>query len=533
MKKITILSLHLGVGGIEKYISSLSKMLYDDYEIEMIITYKLKEVPSFNINNKIKITYLIDGGPNKDEIKKCIRRKKYFKLITELFKAVKILRLKKSRTKKALKELDTDYLITTRTYETKLANKILKKSNIKLIATDHNYPSKKYKKELIKSTTNYDRLVLVNSEIRDIYRKEIGLKAVSINNFIDEISKEKSDLSTKNIIAVGRLSKEKGFIDLIDIMSIIVKMDKDVKLTLVGDGEEKENIQNRIKELKLENNIRLTGFLNQEEIRSELLKSSIFCMTSLVESFGLVILESMNMGVPVVAFDSSVGPRVLLSDGKGILIKDRNKEEFAKCVIDLLNNNKVLKRFANNAKKSVEEYTPDVIKKEWLSLLKEVGNCSRKRIMFISSTGGHLNEMLMLKSMFNKYNYSLITENTESNKNLKNKYGRKRVGMMIFGTRKHMFTYVFKIIMNSFRSLYYYIKFRPQYIISTGAHTAGPMCLLGHILGSKIIFIETFANSETKTITGSLVYKFADLFIVQWESMLDNYPDATFGGWIY
>ena len=44
---------------------------------------------------------------------------------------------------------------------------------------------------------------------------------------------------------------------------------------------------------------------------------------------------------------------------------------------------------------------------------------------------------------------------------------------------------------------------------------------------------ETFANSETKTITGSLVYKFADLFIVQWESMLDNYPDATFGGWIY
>ena len=260
MKKITILSLHLGVGGIEKYISSLSKMLCDDYEIEMIITYKLKEVPSFNINNKIKITYLIDGGPNKDEIKKCIRRKKYFKLITELFKAVKILRLKKSRTKKALKELDTDYLITTRTYETKLANKILKKSNIKLIATDHNYPSKKYKKELIKSTTNYDRLVLVNSEIRDIYRKEIGLKAVSINNFIDEISKEKSDLSTKNIIAVGRLSKEKGFIDLIDIMSIIVKMDKDVKLTLVGDGEEKENIQNRIKELKLENNIRCNEY---------------------------------------------------------------------------------------------------------------------------------------------------------------------------------------------------------------------------------------------------------------------------------
>lgn len=533
MKKITILSLHLGVGGIEKYISSLSKMLMDDYEVELIITYKLKEVPSFNINSKVKITYLIEGGPNKEEIRKCIKRRKYFKLINELAKAVKILYLKKKRTKKALKELKTDYLITTRTYETKLANKILKNSNIKLIATDHNYPSKKYKKELIKSTTNYDRLVLVNEEIRNLYRKEIGLKAVSINNFIDEVSKEKSDLSTKNLIAVGRLSKEKGFIDLIEIMNIIVKTDSDVTLTLVGDGEEKENIQKRIKELKLENNVKLTGYLNQEEIKTELLKSSIFCMTSITESFGLVILEAMNMGVPVVAFDTSVGPRVLLTDGNGVLIKNRDKEEFAKCIIDLLSHNKVLKKFQTNAKKRVEYFTRDNIKKEWLSLLKEVNNISKKKVMFISSTGGHLNELLMLKSMFNKYDYSLITESTNSNKNIKDKYGKKRVGFMIYGTRKHIFTYVFKILLNSFRSIYYYIKFKPKYIISTGAHTAGPMCLLGHIFGSKIIFIETFANSETKTITGSLVYKFADLFIVQWESMLDNYPNATFGGWIY
>ena len=77
------------------------------------------------------------------------------------------------------------------------------------------------------------------------------------------------------------------------------------------------------------------------------------------------------------------------------------------------------------------------------------------------------------------------------------------------------------------------VKIRPKYIVSTGAHTAGPMCLIGKIFGSKIIFIETFANSCSKSRTGTLVYKFADLFIVQWEEMLTLYPNSVYGGWIF
>jgi len=135
--------------------------------------------------------------------------------------------------------------------------------------------------------------------------------------------------------------------------------------------------------------------------------------------------------------------------------------------------------------------------------------------------------------MFQKYNFSLITEKTITNKNLKNKYGKRNVKYLIYGTRKHYITYPFKLIINSFKSLHYFINFKPDFIITTGAHTAGPMCLIGHLFRKKIIYIETFANSETKTVTGSIVYKFADLFIVQWESMLKLYDKATFGGWIY
>ncbi len=155
-----------------------------------------------------------------------------------------------------------------------------------------------------------------------------------------------------------------------------------------------------------------------------------------------------------------------------------------------------------------------------------------KKVLFISSTGGHLTELLQLKPMFKKYDYHIITEKTKSNDILKKEYNNK-VNYLIYGTKDKFLTYPFKLLINCFKSLYFYIKIRPKYIVTTGAHTAGPMCCIGKIFGSKIIFIESFANSYTKTITGRLVYYFADLFIVQWENMLKLYPKAVFKGGIF
>ena len=155
-----------------------------------------------------------------------------------------------------------------------------------------------------------------------------------------------------------------------------------------------------------------------------------------------------------------------------------------------------------------------------------------KKVLFISSTGGHLSEMLQLKSMFKKYDYHIITEKTKSNMWLKDKYNNK-VNYLVYGTKDHKFVYPFKLLFNCFKSLFLYFKIHPDYIITTGAHTAGPMCLIGKIFGSRVIYIETFANISTKTITGKLLYPFADRFIIQWSSMKELYPNAIDGGWIY
>lgn len=155
-----------------------------------------------------------------------------------------------------------------------------------------------------------------------------------------------------------------------------------------------------------------------------------------------------------------------------------------------------------------------------------------KKVLFISSTGGHLTELLQLKPLFEQYEYHIVSEKTESNKTLIKQYPGK-VTYLKYGTKHNMKKYWYIFPFNCFKSLYIFLKERPDVIISTGAHTAVPMCYIAHFFRKKIIYIETFANIYSKSITGRIVYPIADYFIVQWESMLELYPRAIYAGWIF
>ena len=155
-----------------------------------------------------------------------------------------------------------------------------------------------------------------------------------------------------------------------------------------------------------------------------------------------------------------------------------------------------------------------------------------KKVMFISSVGGHLTQMLELKSIFNDYKYVLITEKTDVTKNMKEKYN---ISYLPYGSRNQKFTYPFILIANCFISLFYIIKYNPNVIVSTGANTAAAMCCLGKIFGKKVIYIESFAKRTSPTVTGRNIYKLHayTTFVVQWESMLKYYPKAEYWGGIY
>ena len=154
------------------------------------------------------------------------------------------------------------------------------------------------------------------------------------------------------------------------------------------------------------------------------------------------------------------------------------------------------------------------------------------KILFISSTGGHFSELMQLKPIMEKCTYHLVTEKKKQNKALKDKYGKK-INFLIYETKKNPIKYFFVLIANSFISLTIYLRFRPQVVITTGTHTAGPMCCIARLLGSKVIYIETYANRISKTSAGKLLYYVANVFIVQWEEMKKLYPKAKFFGGIY
>ena len=138
--------------------------------------------------------------------------------------------------------------------------------------------------------------------------------------------------------------------------------------------------------------------------------------------------------------------------------------------------------------------------------------------------------MLQLKEIFNDYDYVLITEKSDVTINLKEKYN---VRYYIYCNKNNFIKYFFINVLNAFHSVYTFFKAWPQVIVTTGANTAIPLCYLGRIFGKKVIFIESFAKRNGKTLAGLLAYPVATTFIVQWESMLKYYPKAKYFGGIY
>lgn len=155
-----------------------------------------------------------------------------------------------------------------------------------------------------------------------------------------------------------------------------------------------------------------------------------------------------------------------------------------------------------------------------------------KKVIFISSTGGHLSELMQLKKIFNNYDYHIITEKTDTTLKLKDEYG-KRISYLVYGARNYMFSYIFKFSYNIIKSFFLYLKIKPDVIVTTGAHTAVPICYIAKFFKKKIIFVESFARVNSKSMSGKMINKIADVFLVQHEELLDVYENSTYKGDLY
>ena len=151
----------------------------------------------------------------------------------------------------------------------------------------------------------------------------------------------------------------------------------------------------------------------------------------------------------------------------------------------------------------------------------------RKKICFIASSGGHFEQLMMLKPLMDSNRSFIVTEKTNYSVNTNEKvYYLKQVN-------RHELKFIPLMILNSFKSLKVFMKEKPDVIISTGALSVIPICVIGKVFRKKIIFIESFAKITSPTLTGRFIYKFADRFYIQWESLRKLYPNAINKGGIY
>lgn len=156
-----------------------------------------------------------------------------------------------------------------------------------------------------------------------------------------------------------------------------------------------------------------------------------------------------------------------------------------------------------------------------------MSNNINKKICFVASSGGHLEELLMLKPLI-KESDIIITEKTSIGElNCNNKV------IYVSQINRKEKTFIFKFIKLFFQSIKILISENPKYIVSTGALVSVPIMVLGKMFGKKTIYIESFARITEASLTGKILYKFVDLFFVQWEEMLKVYPNAKYVGGLF
>jgi UDP-N-acetylglucosamine:LPS N-acetylglucosamine transferase len=148
------------------------------------------------------------------------------------------------------------------------------------------------------------------------------------------------------------------------------------------------------------------------------------------------------------------------------------------------------------------------------------------KVAFVASSGGHLEEISKLKEIERMYDCFLVTE--KSDFELKDFCEKKRY--YVPKMNRKQISFLPKFLWLFIKTLKILVSEKPDFVITTGALIAYPFCVIGKLMGIKVVYIESFARVDQPSLTGKLVYNLSDLFMVQWEDMLNNYPKSMLGG---
>jgi len=192
-------------------------------------------------------------------------------------------------------------------------------------------------------------------------------KVLAINNPVISDFKSRCDLHEQTVVAVGRLTRQKGFDLLLKAWERTIQVNSEWKLMIIGSGEEDASLKALAQELNINKNVQFVAAT--KNINKYYLKSSIYAMSSRFEGFPMVLLEAKSFGLPIVSFDCETGPREIVNkDFDGLLVEKENCEKFSDALLYFMNNKNIRKKFGENAFND-RRYVLNSIIQKWQAVL--------------------------------------------------------------------------------------------------------------------------------------------------------------------
>lgn len=171
------------------------------------------------------------------------------------------------------------------------------------------------------------------------------------------------------LLSIGRLSPWKGFNTLIEVMPDLLIKNPQFKLVIVGEGEERKNLELRIKNLGLEDNVKLVGKANHQDIPFYFKAADIFILNSEYEGLSHVILEAMQFEIPVIASNIGGNPELIGDNFNGFLVEYNNQEQIKKAIMRLWQDKNLAQKFIRNSLEKLKNFTWEKLVSETSAVL--------------------------------------------------------------------------------------------------------------------------------------------------------------------
>lgn len=360
-------------GGVERVLTLKANYFAEhfDYDITIILTEGKEKSLFYPLSDKVKVVNLDIGF---EELWTCSFIKKIFVYLKKqyLFKRLlkqELMRIRPNITISLLRR-EINFLTSIKDGSKKIGELHINRAHYRNFESkDANILkdlfSKFWMKALLSKLRQLDCLVVLTEKDRDAW---VELKNImTIPNPLSNTSVEKSTLVKKRVIAVGRYCHEKGYDHLLKAWSIVQTKCPEWQLAIFGDGDSSEYERMR-DELHIDSNRCLLNGRTPDVI-TEYVNSSIAVCSSRFEGFGMVIVEAMACGLPVVSFDCPWGPRsIITKDEDGLLVENGNVEKLAEALIIMIQHPEMRGRMATKAVKNVQRYKIEQIAEQWKNL---------------------------------------------------------------------------------------------------------------------------------------------------------------------